>query len=76
LGGTFGKGVLFQYDLSTSSFIKKLDFNGTDKGAEPYGSLIQAVDGKLYGMTEDGGSNNIGVIFQFDPLTSTYTKKI
>lgn len=75
LGGTHGKGVLFQYDLNTSSFTKKLDFNGTGKGAEPYGSLIQAVDGKLYGMTEDGGSNNIGVIFQFDPLTSTYTKK-
>ena len=76
LGGTSGKGVLFQYNLNTSTYTKKLDFNGTDKGAEPYGSLIQGADGKLYGMTEDGGANNIGVIFQFDIATSVYTKKL
>lgn len=76
LGGASGKGVLFQYNLNTSTFTKKLDFNGTDKGAEPYGSLIQGGDGKLYGMTEDGGANNVGVIFQYDIATSTYTKKL
>ena len=38
------------------------------------GSLIQASDGKLYGMTSHGGSNGYGVIFSFDPSTSTYTK--
>lgn len=75
LGGSSGKGVLFQYNLSTSTFSKKLDFNGTDRGAEPYGSLVQGADGKLYGMTEDGGTNNIGVIFQYTIATSTYIKK-
>jgi uncharacterized repeat protein (TIGR03803 family) len=38
------------------------------------GSLMQASDGKLYGMTYRGGSNNAGVIFSFDPASSTYTK--
>ena len=38
------------------------------------GSLMLASDGKLYGMTSEGGSGNVGVIFSFDPSASTYTK--
>jgi uncharacterized repeat protein (TIGR03803 family) len=76
LGGASGKGVFFQFNPNTSTYLKKFDFNGTDKGAEPYGSLLLAEDGKLYGMTEDGGTMNMGIIFQYDPPTSTYTKKL
>ena len=43
-------------------------------GAHPGGTLIQASDGKLYGMTGAGGSNDIGVAFVYDISTSTYTK--
>jgi uncharacterized repeat protein (TIGR03803 family) len=35
---------------------------------------MQANDGKLYGMTEWGGSGNKGVIFSYDPSSSTFTK--
>jgi uncharacterized repeat protein (TIGR03803 family) len=35
---------------------------------------VQANNGKLYGTTVVGGSINRGVIFSFDPSTSTYTK--
>ena len=28
---------------------------------------MQATDGKLYGMTTNGGSSDVGVIFSFDP---------
>ena len=45
-------------------------------GDSPSGSLIQASDGKLYGMTEIGGANALGVLFQYDPATAGYTKKI
>lgn len=72
-GGSNDDGVIFSFDRTTSTFTKLIDFDGTN-GANPSGSLVQASDGKLYGMTSSGGSNDLGVIFSFDPATSTYTK--
>jgi uncharacterized repeat protein (TIGR03803 family) len=81
-GGANSFGVLFQYDLSTSTYTRKLDFNGAANGSYPLGSLMQATDGKLYGMTSDGGANSgtngggYGVLFQYDPVTSITQKKL
>ena len=75
-GGANGMGVLFEYDASTATYTKKLDFNGTSNGSYPWGSLMQAANGKLYGMTTNGGANNVGVLFEYDPSTSTYVKKL
>lgn len=69
-------GVLFQYDYNTNVCINKLDFDGINTGRFPKGSLIQASDGKLYGMTEEGGINNMGVLFQFNPVTNGLVKKV
>ncbi|MEM8509793.1 MAG: BspA family leucine-rich repeat surface protein [Bacteroidota bacterium] len=74
-GGTFGLGVLFEYDIATNTYTKKLDFDGTN-GGNPRGSLIEASNGRLYGMTFQGGVNNGGVLFEFDPTTDTYAKKL
>jgi uncharacterized repeat protein (TIGR03803 family) len=76
MGGTSDFGVLFEYDLTTSTYTKKVDFIGTN-GKYPFGcSLVQANNGKLYGMTTYGGTSSLGVLFEFDPSTSVYTKKI
>lgn len=75
-GGSSNKGVLFEYDPSTDTYTKKLDFNGSNNGAKPRGSLIQASNGKLYGLTQEGGDNNEGVLFEYDLSTDTYTKKL
>jgi uncharacterized repeat protein (TIGR03803 family) len=75
-GGTNWGGVLFEYDPATNTYTKKLDFGGTDKGSGPFGSLMQASNGKLYGMTAGGGTNSKGVLFEYDPATDTYTKKL
>ncbi|MEP7111369.1 MAG: choice-of-anchor tandem repeat GloVer-containing protein [Ferruginibacter sp.] len=72
-GGSSGNGVIFSFDPFTSNYTKLIDFDNTN-GAFPQGSLIQASDGKLYGLTFQGGSNNFGVIFSFDPTTSIYLK--
>jgi uncharacterized repeat protein (TIGR03803 family) len=75
-GGSNSLGVLFEYDPVTNIFIKKLDFTGTDNGSRPYGSLLRADNGKLYGTTSEGGLNNYGVLFEWDPVNDTYTKEI
>lgn len=73
-GGINNEGVLFEFDLATNNYSKKFDFGGNN-GSSPYGSLIQANNGKLYGMTFGGGRFNPGVIFEFDPFSGNYAKK-
>ena len=75
-GGTNYEGVIFEYDPATDSYVKKLDFDGSNNGSNPYGSFMQADNEKLYGMTYDGGSNDYGVLFEYDPATNIYVKKL
>lgn len=73
LGGTNNKGVIFKIMPDGSGYTKLLDFAGTTNGSSPYGSLIS--DGTfLYGMTDQGGTNNKGVIFKIMPDGSGFTK--
>jgi len=67
-GGTRNLGVLFRFNPNTGADTVLLNFNDTN-GSGPLGSLIQAKDGKLYGMAEYGGSLHQGVLFQFNPVT-------
>jgi len=74
-GGNAGLGTLFEYDPSTNTFTSEIEFeNANGKGYRPYGSLMQASNGKLYGMTFVGGTNQKGVIFEYDINTNTLTK--
>jgi len=74
-GGAYDCGVIFEWDPVTNIYTKKIDFDGTTKGSGPQGSMTQQ-NGKLYGMTNYGGTYNLGVIFEWDPATNIYTKKI
>lgn len=74
-GGAFNKGVFFEFDPSTNSFTKHFDFDGA-QGATPYGDPSLAASGMLYGVTSEGGANNLGVIYEFNPATNTLIKKI
>lgn len=74
-GGANGQGVIFEWDPNTNAYTKKFDFNGAPSGSYPITSLV-VNDGKLYGTTDGGGSNDMGVIFEWDPATDTYTKKV
>ncbi|MCE3229263.1 MAG: C-terminal target protein [Bacteroidetes bacterium] len=75
-GGSNSMGVIFEYDLSSNTLTKKVDFDGASLGASPFGSLIQLSNGKLYGMTKAGGSNDLGVLFEYDLTSNVLTKKI
>lgn len=74
-GGAGFSGVIFEWDPSTNVFTKKIDFDGSAKGSRPEGSLT-FFNGKFYGMTYAGGTNDLGVIFEWDPSNNNYTKKI
>jgi uncharacterized repeat protein (TIGR03803 family) len=74
-GGVNNSGVIFEYTISSNLYVKKIDFNGTN-GSMPYGSLIEATNGKLYGMTKNGGINGNGNIFEYDYNTNVCTNKV
>ncbi|REJ81721.1 MAG: T9SS C-terminal target domain-containing protein [Bacteroidetes bacterium] len=72
--GGYSKGIIFSYNPVSETFQKEFDFDGTSSGSYPKGSLVTTSNGMLYGMTSEGGTLNNGVLFQFDPLNSNYTK--
>jgi len=67
-------GIIFEYDPFTGNISKKMSFNPSN-GLPLMGSLL-AINGKLWGLTQLGGSNNKGVLFQYDPGTNIYSKKV
>jgi uncharacterized repeat protein (TIGR03803 family) len=74
-GGSIGAGIIFEYDIYSSTFQEKYGFDGSTNGGNPYGSLVEVSNGKLYGVAYNGGSFGNGVIFEFDPSSNTYSKK-
>lgn len=73
--GLYDQGILFEFDLAANKYIKKADFDGAITGSNPIGSLVQAPNGKLYGVTAFGGVNEEGVIFEYD-ITTNALKKV
>ena len=73
-GGAEGAGVLFEYDLNTNHYTKKIDLNSSN-GGYPDGSLIQAPNGKLYSAVAGGGNGNKGTLIEYDFVTNTLLKK-
>ena len=74
-GGAYNAGVIFEWNPATNIYTKKYDFISGTSGNNPYGSLTFS-GGKFYGMTSLGGASNKGVIFEWDPATNIYTRKI
>lgn len=74
-GGNGDNGTLFEWNPTTNAIVRKIDFKTSATGVSPESSLVQASNGKLLGVTVDGGNYGNGVIFEFDPITKVYTKK-
>ncbi len=74
-GGMFDLGVIFEWDPVSNIYVKKIDFASANGGGfSPMGSLTM-FNGKFYGMTSSGGTNGIGSIFEWDPISNVLTKK-
>ena len=76
-GGTgtcsFGCGTIFKIRPDGTGYSKLLDFTGISNIGFPQGSLIS--DGTfLFGMTYQGGANDMGVIFKIKPDGNGFSK--
>jgi uncharacterized repeat protein (TIGR03803 family) len=72
-GGTDDKGTLFKYSPATNTFVKLLDFVGSN-GQSPWNAPIRVGADKLYGTTANGGpSNGNGIIYSIAPGADAYS---
>lgn len=74
-GGTSGLGVIFEYDPGSSIYTRKVNFTGSANGSYPYDGLVLASNGKMYGLTQSGGSNNNGTLYEYDPASNSLIKR-
>jgi uncharacterized repeat protein (TIGR03803 family) len=74
-GGAGPAGVIYEWNIASNKFIRHADFNGSIFGSNPRGTLVYMND-KFYGTTYNGGSYNEGVLFEWDPSTRVFRKKI
>ncbi|MEM1219571.1 MAG: choice-of-anchor tandem repeat GloVer-containing protein, partial [Bacteroidota bacterium] len=72
-GGANNDGVFFSYDLNTDTYTNLVNFQASSNGEFPRGTLLYASNQKIYGTTEEGGSDDVGTIYEFDPVTGILT---
>jgi uncharacterized repeat protein (TIGR03803 family) len=66
-GGQNNYGSIYQISYSSGQLIESLLYSfesGPTSGAFP-SSIIQVTNGNLYGTTQAGGANNLGVVFKY-----------
>jgi uncharacterized repeat protein (TIGR03803 family) len=68
--------ILYQYDYHKNIYVEKYTSTSGLDGKEPMGALIQANNGLLYGLMNQGGVNNFGTLYSFNTVTNQFTKKI
>jgi uncharacterized repeat protein (TIGR03803 family) len=75
-GGASNLGVVFQLSppvIKGDPWIETVlySFAGGSDGATPQASLVVDPNGALYGTTVNGGSSNLGTVFQLIPPTTS-----
>jgi uncharacterized repeat protein (TIGR03803 family) len=75
-GGADSLGVIYSFNIVSHSFTKLFDFDALSGALHIYNHLMQASNGKLYGMAGAGGTSTAGTIFMFDIPSNTFNKLI
>ena len=71
IGGVTGNGVIYSVNQDGSGFFKLHEF-ADNEGYEPSGKLLEASDGKLYGVLQYGGPSNAGAVYRIDKNGSNF----
>ncbi len=63
-GGVYDFGVVFKIKPDGSDYSVILNFGLATNGVRPSGGLSEDIDGNLYGVTQEGGVNNFGIVYR------------
>jgi uncharacterized repeat protein (TIGR03803 family) len=77
-GGTFGAGTVFSLKPTASGYVETVlySFSGASDGATPYGGVLPAGDGNLYGTSTYGGAEQDGVVYSLTPVNGGYAENV
>ncbi len=75
-GGEHGNGVIFSVNPNTYEYALQASLIDSTTGSSSFGSLLEANNGKLYGMTYSGGGSNQGTLIEYDPQTGSLITKV
>ena len=67
-------GILYQMNIDGTGFTQLYEFKGGAAGATPMRTPL-LIDGKLYGMTAYGGSENYGLIYHYQVADAAISQK-
>jgi uncharacterized repeat protein (TIGR03803 family) len=72
-GGSGTQGTVFKINTNGTQYTVLHSFTSFPDGTFPYGQLVQASNGMLYGTTYSGGANLLGTVFQINTNGSNYS---
>jgi len=73
-GGAHNRGTIFRFDPVSYAYTVLHHFVDSTGYNTGYGSLIQGTDGKLYGVTKNGGPGiGLGSFFSYDVVNNVFT---
>lgn len=77
-GGTSGLGTIFKFEPVTDEETPLYSFRGgTSDGQMPTGGVDVDSEGNIYGTTQKGGANGLGVIFKLTKSASgSFTESV
>ncbi len=79
-GGTGGFGTVYELVNSSGTYTEKILHNfqgGVNDGANPqYPNLVMDSAGDIFGVTNQGGTSNLGVVYELVNSSGTYTESI
>jgi uncharacterized repeat protein (TIGR03803 family) len=77
-GGANQIGVVFELEPSDDGWHEKVaySFQGGNDGSRPFSNVTFDGSGNLYGTTEEGGTVNLGTVFQLSPLGNGWAESV
>jgi uncharacterized repeat protein (TIGR03803 family) len=70
-GGAHKVGTIYIFNMATAELSAQYNLDRVSSGTLEFYGLTEGKDGKLYGTGRAGLGDQVGVIFQFDPMQKT-----